>query len=45
MTSINLLCVGLGGCGQSYFMNYLKNKNLKINCSKDSDRLKHLSCP
>ena len=45
MTSINLLCVGLGGCGQTYFMNYLKNKKFKINNCDDKDYLKHLSCP
>ncbi len=45
MTSINLLCVGIGGCGKTYFMTYLKNKKFKINKCDDSDYLKHLSCP
>lgn len=40
-----ILVVGAGGNGQTYFMNFLKNNKIKINCSSDKDGLKHLSHP
>ena len=42
---MTVLVVGSGGNGQTHFMNFLKNNNVKINHDGDSDKLKHLSIP
>ena len=44
-TNIDLLIVGPGGYGQTYFMEFCKNNNLNTNNIHDKDRLKHLSNP
>ena len=40
-----ILIVGSGGNGQSYFMNFIRKNNIKINNKNDYDRLKHISKP
>ncbi len=45
MIKLDLLIVGAGGNGQSYFMNFLKKNKIKINSINDKDGLKHKSCP
>ena len=42
---LDVLIVGAGGNGQSYFMKFLTNNNLKINNVCDRDGLKHMSHP
>ena len=42
---MDILVVGVGGNGQSYFMTYLKKKSFKLNDHHDRDGLKHISCP
>ena len=42
---MNILVVGIGGNGQSYFMKYLNKKSFKLNDPHDADMLKHISCP
>jgi len=42
---LDVLVVGAGGNGQSYFMQFLANNNLKINNVCDRDRLKHMCHP
>ncbi len=42
---MNILVVGIGGNGQSYFMTYLHKKSFRLNHLGDQDRLKHISCP
>ena len=42
---IDLLIVGSGGNGQSYFMEFCKNNNIKTNCKYDIDKLKHIYHP
>ena len=42
---MDILVVGIGGSGQSYFMTYLKNKSFRLNDCSDKDGLKHISCP
>ncbi len=42
---MNILVVGIGGNGQTYFMNYLQKKGFQTNNSNDKDGLKHISCP
>jgi len=41
----NLLIVGAGGNGQTYFMQFLEKNGLRINAIHDRDKLKHLSSP
>jgi hypothetical protein len=44
--NINLLIIGYGGSGQTFFMNHIKNNfNFYINELNDRDRLKHISFP
>ena len=43
--NLDVLIVGAGGNGQSYFMQFLENNKLKINSTRDRDNLKHLSHP
>ena len=44
--NIDLLVVGSGGNGQTYFMKYImKYSNFKLNCDRGKDGLKHLSSP
>lgn len=45
MIDLDLLIVGAGGNGQSYFMLWLKNQGIKVNDICDKDGYKHLSCP
>tara|TARA_B110001469_G_C9644191_1_gene324913 strand:- start:2081 stop:2314 length:234 start_codon:yes stop_codon:yes gene_type:complete len=40
--NIDILVVGAGGNGQSYFMNFLKNNKININNCVDKDKLKHM---
>ena len=40
---MDIICVGIGGNGQSFFMRYLESKSFKINQIQDFDGLKHLS--
>jgi hypothetical protein len=42
---MDILCVGIGGNGQTYFMNYLKKKSFCLNNVEDIDGLKHISTP
>lgn len=42
---MDIICVGIGGNGQSFFMRYLESKSFKINQIQDFDGLKHLSTP
>ena len=42
---MDILVVGIGGCGQTYFMKYLQEKSFKLNHWDDLDGLKHISCP
>ena len=42
---INVLVVGAGGNGQTYFMKFLKKNSININHINDRDKLKHLSSP
>lgn len=42
---MQIIVVGIGGNGQTYFMKYLKEKSFQINNLSDNDKLKHLSCP
>ena len=42
---MDIIVIGIGGNGQSYFMNYLQKKSFRINDLTDKDRLKHISCP
>ena len=42
---LDVLVVGAGGNGQSYFMQFLSNNKLKVNNVCDRDRLKHMSHP
>jgi hypothetical protein len=42
---LELYIVGFGGIGQTYFMEFCKNQNIKINCCGDKDKLKHLYNP
>ena len=42
---MNILVVGIGGNGQTYFMTYLHKKSFRLNRLSDQDRLKHISCP
>lgn len=42
---MNILIVGIGGNGQTYFMTYLQKKSFRLNHIDDKDRLKHISCP
>jgi hypothetical protein len=44
MIGLDLLVIGPGGGGQTYFMKFIENE-LKINKIHDSDGLKHLSHP
>jgi len=43
--NIDILVVGAGGNGQSYFMNFLKNNKININNCVDKDKLKHMHTP
>lgn len=43
--SIDLLIIGAGGNGQTYFMDFCIKNGLKINHLQDRDGLKHLSRP
>lgn len=43
--TIDVLVVGPGGSGQTYFIDFLQKNGLKTNCILDSDGLKHLSRP
>ena len=40
-----MLVIGIGGNGQTYFMEYLRQKSFRLNHRTDADRLKHISCP
>lgn len=42
---MDILVVGVGGNGQSYFMTYLKKRLFRLNDHNDRDGLKHISCP
>lgn len=42
---MNILVVGIGGNGQTFFMNYLDKKLFSVNNIQDSDGLKHISSP
>ena len=42
---MDILVVGVGGNGQSYFMSYLIQKSFRLNDYGDRDGLKHISCP
>ena len=42
---MNILVVGIGGNGQTYFMTYLHKKSFRLNIYNDKDGLKHMSCP
>jgi len=42
---MDILVVGVGGNGQTYFMEYLHKKSFRINNVHDRDKLKHISCP
>ena len=42
---MDIIVIGIGGNGQSYFMNYLQKKSFRINHLTDKDTLKHISCP
>lgn len=42
---MDIIVIGIGGNGQSYFMNYLQQKSFRINHLTDKDTLKHISCP
>lgn len=42
---MDLLVVGIGGNGQTYFMEYLLQNNFRLNNLLDYDGLKHISCP
>lgn len=42
---MNILVVGIGGNGQTYFMTYLHKRSFKLNNIHDRDGLKHISCP
>ena len=41
----NIVVIGTGGNGQTYFMKYLKDNGFNINNIGDYDGIKHLSCP
>ena len=42
---MNIIVVGIGGNGQTYFMQYLHEKSFRLNHLHDADKLKHNSCP
>lgn len=42
---MDILVVGIGGNGQTLFMNYLHQNSFRINHRRDGDGLKHMSCP
>lgn len=42
---MDILVVGVGGNGQTYFMTYLKKNLFRLNHHNDRDGLKHISCP
>ena len=42
---LDLLVVGSGGNGQTYFMKFCQNNNIKTNCWNDTDGLKHINHP
>ncbi len=42
---MDILVVGIGGNGQTYFMKYLEDKSFRINPHNDKGREKHMSCP
>lgn len=42
---LELLIVGFGGVGQTYFMEFCQKQDIKINSTIDKDKLKHLSDP
>lgn len=42
----NIIIIGYGGSGQTFFMKHIINKlKIKINSLNDSDKLKHISYP
>ena len=43
--NLNVLVVGAGGNGQTYFMEFLEKHKLRINNPADKDKLKHMSHP
>lgn len=43
-TNMEILVASCGGVGTSFFMNFLK-KHRRINCPRDTDRLKHTPIP
>ncbi len=45
MIIIDVLVVGAGGNGQTYFMKFLKQNKIKTNRLNDKDKLKHKKCP
>lgn len=45
MKYLDLLLVGPGGCGQTYFMEFLIKNKLNMNSKDDEDQLKHLESP
>jgi hypothetical protein len=44
-TILDLLIIGAGGNGQTYFMQFCQKNGLKINDINDTDKLKHMSSP
>jgi hypothetical protein len=42
---LDVLVIGSGGNGQTYFMEFLEKNGLKINKLDDSDKLKHPCSP
>lgn len=42
---MNIIIVGIGGNGQTYFMKYLREKSFPTNHIHDADNLKHNPCP
>jgi hypothetical protein len=45
LMNLNVLVVGAGGNGQTYFMQFLKKHQLIVNHITDQDKLKHMSHP
>jgi hypothetical protein len=43
--NLDILVVGAGGNGQTYFMQFLEKHKLRINNPADKDKLKHMSHP
>ena len=42
---LELLIVGFGGAGQTYFMEFCRGQHIQTNCPHDGDRLKHARSP